>query len=486
MDIFWEFIIDMKSDTITAVATGMVDSGIAIIRISGEDAIQIVDKIYESKSGRSCFRDFSSHTIHYGYIVDKSNYGDIPQRNVIDEVMVSLMKAPNSYTAEDTVEINCHGGVLMAKRILETVIRNGARLAEPGEFTKRAFLNGRIDLSKAEAVMDIIHSKNKLALKNSVDQLRGSVFNLIQKLRNDILYEIAYIESALDDPEHISLEGYREKLSEKTDDILSSLKRWMDSFDNGKIVKEGIRTVIVGKPNVGKSSFLNLFIGEEKAIVTDIAGTTRDVLEESIYLNGIHLNMVDTAGIRQTEDKVEEIGVGKARKYADEADLILYVIDASVPLDENDYDIMEMISDKKFIILLNKTDLEPCVTEEMVKNELLLKIPGGFPAGFSLIRTSVKESKGMDLLEEMIKDMFFHGDISYDNEVVITNLRHKEALMDAYESMSQVKISLENDMPEDFYSIDLMNSYASLGKIIGEEVGEDLVNEIFSKFCMGK
>lgn len=482
MDVFWEFIIVMKSDTITAVATGMVDSGIAIIRISGEDAIQITDKIYESKSGKSCFREFSSHTIHYGYIVDKSN----GQRSIIDEVMVSLMKAPNSYTAEDTVEINCHGGVLMTKRILETVIRNGARLAEPGEFTKRAFLNGRIDLSKAEAVMDIIHAKNNLALKNSVNQLRGSVFDFIQKIRNDILYEIAYIESALDDPEHISLEGYREKLLEKTDDILGSLKKWMDSFDNGKILKEGIRTVIVGKPNVGKSSFLNLFTGEEKAIVTDIAGTTRDVLEESIYLDGIHLNMVDTAGIRQTTDKVEEIGVGKARKYADEADLILYVIDASVPLDENDYDIMEMISDKKFIILFNKTDLENCITEDMVKCEFLLRVPDDFLSDFPLIRTSVKENKGMDRLEEMIKDMFFHGDISYDNESIITNVRHKEAMMDAYESMLQVKVSIENDMPEDFYSIDLMSSYASLGKIIGEEVGEDLVNEIFSKFCMGK
>ncbi len=476
----------MKSDTITAVATGMTDSGIAIIRISGENAVQIVDRIYESKSGRSCFHEFASHTIHYGYIVDKSDN----KRIIIDEVMVSLMKAPNSYTAEDTVEINCHGGILMTKRILETVIKNGARLAEPGEFTKRAFLNGRIDLSKAEAVMDIIHSKNKLALKNSVNQLRGSVSDFIQKIRNDIIYEIAYIESALDDPEHISLEGYSEKLSIKTEDILQSLKKLIDSADNGKIIKEGIRTVILGKPNVGKSSFLNLFTGEEKAIVTDIAGTTRDVLEESVYLNGIHLNVMDTAGIRQTRDKVEGIGVEKARKYADEADIILYVIDASVPLDENDYDIMKMISGKRFIILLNKTDLESCVTEDMVKHQLLLKTCSGFsmdtPEKYPVIKISVKENKGMDLLEKIINDMFFQGHISYDDEVIITNMRHKEAIMDAYESMLQVKKSIENDMPEDFYSIDLMSSYASLGKVTGEEVGEDLINEIFSKFCMGK
>ena len=472
----------MKSDTITAVATGMTDSGIAIIRISGENAVQIVDRIYESKSGRSCFHEFASHTIHYGYIVDKSDN----QRNIIDEVMVSLMKAPNSYTAEDTVEINCHGGILMTKRILETVIKNGARLAEPGEFTKRAFLNGRIDLSKAEAVMDIIHSKNKFALENSIRQLRGSVSEIIRELREDVIYEIAFIESALDDPEHISLDGYHDRLQEKTESILGRLKKLMDSAENGKIMKEGIHTVIIGKPNAGKSSFLNLLVGEEKAIVTDIAGTTRDVLEESISLNGIQLNIIDTAGIRFTEDTVEKIGVEKARKFAKEADLIVYVVDVSVPLDESDYDIIHMISDKKFIILLNKTDLPVLASENMVRDEIEKRCEKNVLPEVRFIKTSMKENEGIDVFEETIKELFFHGEILLNDEVVITNMRHKEAVMDAYESMLQVKESLENNMPEDFYSIDLMSCYESLGRIIGEEIGEDLMNEIFSQFCMGK
>ncbi len=468
----------MKSDTIAAIATGMTDSGIGIVRISGEDAVMIVDKIYRSKLGKSCFRDFKSHTIHYGYIVNKGK--------IIDEVMVSLMISPNSYTAEDTVEINCHGGVFMVKKILETVIENGARLAEPGEFTKRAFLNGRIDLSKAEAVMDIIHSKNKFALENSIRQLRGSVSEIIRELREDVIYEIAFIESALDDPEHISLDGYHDRLQEKTESILGRLKKLMDSAENGKIMKEGIHTVIIGKPNAGKSSFLNLLVGEEKAIVTDIAGTTRDVLEESISLNGIQLNIIDTAGIRFTEDTVEKIGVEKARKFAKEADLIVYVVDVSVPLDESDYDIIHMISDKKFIILLNKTDLPVLATENMVRDEIKKRCEKNVLPEVRFIKTSMKENEGIDVFEETIKELFFHGEILLNDEVVITNMRHKEAVMDAYESMLQVKESLENNMPEDFYSIDLMSCYESLGRIIGEEIGEDLMNEIFSQFCMGK
>lgn len=334
--------------------------------------------------------------------------------------------------------------------------------------------------------MDIIHSKNKFALKNSVRQLRGSVFDEIRKLRDEIIYEIAFIESALDDPEHISLDGYGEGLSKKTDDILFHLKKMMDSAENGKILKEGIHTVIVGKPNAGKSSFLNLLVGEEKAIVTDIAGTTRDALEESINLNGISLNVIDTAGIRFTEDMVEKIGVERAKKYAYEADLIVYVIDASVPLDENDDEIIDMIAGKKTIILLNKTDLDAFVTEDMVWNKISSRWEKDSLPDVNIIKASMKENIGINIFEDTIKDMFFQGKLSFDNEVVITNMRHKEALMDAYESMLQVKKSLENHMPEDFYSIDLMSSYASLGKIIGEEVEEDLVNEIFSKFCMGK
>lgn len=464
----------MKTDTIAAIATAMSDSGIGIIRISGEEAIIIADKIFSTKTGRKILSDVESHTVHYGFIVDNEN--------IIDEVMVSVFKAPRSYTTEDTVEINCHGGVLMMRRILETVLKAGARLAQPGEFTKRAFLNGRIDLSKAEAVIDIIHSRNEFALKNSVRQLKGSVSDSIKKLREEILFEIAFIESALDDPEHISLEGYNEKLYGINSDLLIRIKKLIDSADNGKMLKEGINTVIVGKPNAGKSSLLNRLVGEEKAIVTDIAGTTRDVLEESIKLHGISLNIIDTAGIRDTEDIVEKIGVEKATKYANDADLIIYVVDSSVPLDENDNSIISIIENKKCIALLNKSDLNQKVTEE----ELNKLFKENSVSDIQIIKTSTKENVGIDDFEETIKEMFFNGEIMMDTEVCITNMRHKEALTDAYNSLLQVKRSLEDEMPEDFYSIDLMSAYSSLGFIIGEEVDDDLVNEIFSKFCMGK
>ena len=331
----------MNTDTIAAVATAMNHSGIGIIRVSGDSSIHIVDQIFINKKREKVLKDFKSHTIHYGFICNGEE--------IIDEVMVSVMKKPNSFTAEDTVEINCHGGILILNRILELVIKTGARLAEPGEFTKRAFLNGRIDLSKAEAVMDIISSKNDMALKSSLKQLQGAVSEKIKELRDIIIYEIAFIESALDDPEHISLDGYPEKLGMKVDKLVMSVDKLLSTAENGKIVKEGINTVIVGKPNAGKSSLLNILAGEDKAIVTEIAGTTRDILEEDIRLHGINLHMIDTAGIRSTEDIVEKIGVEKAKKYANDADLIIYVVDSSVPLDENDYDIIEMIQDKKCI-----------------------------------------------------------------------------------------------------------------------------------------
>ena len=397
---------------------------------------------------------------------------------MIDEVMVSVMRGPRSFTAEDTVEINCHGGILIMNRILELVVRNGARMAEPGEFTKRAFLNGRIDLSEAEAVMDVISSKNDLALKSSVLQLRGFVSDKIKKLRKEIIYEIAFIESALDDPEHISLEGYPEKLGIKVDHLLKDVDKLISSSDNGKIIKEGINTVIVGKPNAGKSSLLNLMVGEDKAIVTDVAGTTRDILEENISLHGISLNIVDTAGIRSTDDIVEKIGVDKAKKIASEADLIIYVVDSSVDFDENDFEIIDMIQNKKCIVLLNKSDLKQKITEKDLQDKL--------NRDTIIIKTSTKENTGIDEFEDTVKKMFFKGDINLNDELIITNMRHKEKLIDAYESLKQVKKSLEDRMPEDFYSIDLMSAYSSLGAIIGEEVEDDLVNEIFSKFCMGK
>lgn len=466
----------MKSDTIAAIVTAVSDSGIGIIRISGENAIEVADRVYRSKNNKKRLLNVKSHTIHYGFIYD----GDV----MVDEVMVAVMKEPNTYTRENTVEIDCHGGILVMRKILDAVLKNGCRLADPGEFTRRAFLNGRIDLSRAEAVMDVIHSKNEFALRSSVRQLKGSVSDKVHSLRKEILHEIAFIESALDDPEHISLEGYAEKLGEKTARIYGDIKKLVDSADNGKMLKDGINTVIVGKPNAGKSSLLNILVGEEKAIVTSYAGTTRDVLEESIKLHGIGLNMIDTAGIRDTDDVVEKIGVEKARKYAGNADLILYVVDASCQLDENDDQIMRLIAGKKVIVLLNKTDLEQVVSEaDIVKKMTDVSFDGGV---VRIIKTSTKENTGMDVFEDTIKEMFFHGEIAVNDEIYITNQRHKEALAEAGESMRMVLNSLADHMPEDFYSIDLMSAYAALGKIIGEEVDDDLVNEIFAKFCMGK
>ena len=419
--------------------------------------------------------------MHYGYIVDK-------EENVIDEVMVVVMKAPKSYTTEDTVEINCHGGVLVVQKVLQTVLENGARIAEPGEFTKRAFLNGRIDLSRAEAVIDVIHSQNEYALSSSVSQLKGRLSDKIHKLREDILYQIAFIESALDDPEHISLGGYPEQLAAKVTHFQQEIAKLLATADNGRLIKEGISTVIVGKPNAGKSSLLNMMLGEDRAIVTEIAGTTRDALHETINLHGISLNMIDTAGIHETQDVVEKIGVERAKKYAMDADLILYVVDASGNIDEDDQNIISLLDGKKAIILLNKSDLENKITEESLKENLAKRLK--HREDIRILRTSTidpsSENSGMEELEETIRNMFFEGELKQNNELVVTNLRHKEALQDALNSLKLVERSIEDGMPEDFYSIDLTSAYASLGKIIGEEVDEDVVNEIFSKFCMGK
>lgn len=458
----------MNGDTIAAVATAMTASGIGIVRISGEEALEIAGRVYRSKGGKKDIRKAASHTIHYGFIYDGEQ--------LIDEVLVIIMKGPRSYTGEDTVEIDCHGGVLAMRKVLDAVIHAGARPAEPGEFTKRAFLNGRIDLSQAEAVMDVIQAQSEYALKSSMSQLKGSLLQSIQNIRSDIIYQIAYIESALDDPEHISLEGYGQELAEVVKKEKEKLKRLIDSFSEGKMIREGIRTVIVGKPNAGKSSLLNCLVGEEKAIVTDIAGTTRDVLEETIVLQGISLKMMDTAGIRSTEDTVEKIGVERARTYAKDADLILYVVDTSTELDENDEEILELLKKKKAIVLLNKSDLTPVVTVEMLQKKTSQPI----------ISISARMEQGVDRLEEKIREMFFQGDISFNDEVYITNVRHKNALEDAYASLTMVENSIAMEMPEDFFSIDLMSAYEALGSITGESVGEDLVNEIFSKFCTGK
>ena len=444
--------------TIAAISTAMSASGIGIIRISGSESMDVISRIYRSKGGKKKIKDVPTHTIHYGYIYDGEE--------VVDEVLGMIMRAPRTFTGEDNVEIDCHGGVFAMNRVLETVLKNGARIAGPGEFTKRAFLNGRLDLSQAEAVMDVIQSKNDYALKSSMNQLKGSVTKVIQDIRNDLIYEIAYIESALDDPEHISLDGYPQKLLKIVEKEEKEMQHLLETASDGKIIREGIQTVILGKPNAGKSSLLNLLVGENKAIVTDIAGTTRDILEEYITLHGITLKMVDTAGIRETDDVVEKIGVGRAKEMAKDADLILYVVDSSTSLDENDEEIISMLKDKKAIVLYNKTDLDPVVSMEKLKDK----------TDHPVIPISAKEETGIQKLEEEIRNMFFSGNLSFNDEVYITNARHKEALEDAYTSLEMVKQSIEAGMPEDFYSIDLMSAYESLGRIIGESVGEDLVN----------
>ena len=458
----------MIKDTIAAIATAMSSSGIGIVRMSGPDSFEIIDKIFNPKKAGKKLSNEKGYSLHYGFIKDGED--------LIDEVLVLAMRGPHSYTAEDTIEIDCHGGVYVVKKILETVIKYGARVADPGEFTKRAFLNGRIDLSQAEAVIDVINAKNEMALKSSLSQLKGSVHTKIVSLREDILYEIAFIESALDDPEHISLDEYPDTLLPKVQKINQDLKKLLASCDNGKFLKEGIQTVIVGKPNAGKSSLMNVLVGEERAIVTDIAGTTRDIIEEHISLNGVSLNIIDTAGIRNTEDIVENIGVSKAKDYAEKADLILYVVDGTKEMDEADEVIWPILENKKVIILLNKSDLDNILTKEQLEERF----------DFPVISISAKEETGITILEDTLKEMFFQGELSFNDEIYITNMRHKEAIQNAYDSMKLVEGSILDGMPEDFFSIDLMNAYKALGIVIGEEIEDDLANEIFSKFCMGK
>ena len=457
-----------KNDTIAAISTAMTGSGIGIIRISGEKSVSIAEKIFHPGKKGKKLSEQAAYTAHYGMIKDGEE--------IIDEVLVLLMKKPHSYTAEDTVEIHCHGGVYVMKRILDLVIRNGARPADPGEFTKRAFLNGRIDLSQAEAGMDVIQAKNEYALKNSVSQLKGSVMKKIRALREQVLYEIAYIESALDDPEHISLEGYPQKLCVKVDNFLKESEELLTGAEEGRVLREGIRTVIVGKPNVGKSSLLNVLAGDERAIVTEIAGTTRDALEEQIRIRGLTLNLVDTAGIRETEDVVERIGVDRAKNMVNEADLVLYVVDSSSVLDENDEEIISFLKDQNVIVLLNKSDLPSAVNSEMIQERLSKPV----------ISVSAREETGIEEFADLLEKMFLEGRVSFNDEVYLTNVRQKNAMEEAKRSFERVKESIEAGMPEDFFSIDLMAAYDSLGQILGESVGEDLVNEIFSKFCMGK
>lgn len=457
-----------QKDTIAAIATGMTNAGIGIIRMSGEDAIAVADKVFRAKNPDKKLAMTKSYSALFGNICD----GDC----VLDEAICLVMRAPNSYTTEDVVEVQCHGGIVMLRKILELILNSGARAAEPGEFTKRAFLGGRIDITQAESVMDMIHAKNELAARSSISQLKGSLSNRVKEIRSLLLNQIAFIESALDDPENYSLDGYSEKLKEKLEEIIKEIQHLIDTAEEGKMIKEGIRTVILGKPNAGKSSLLNALLGENRAIVTDIAGTTRDTLEEDVMIHGIPLKIVDTAGIHETVDIVEKIGVDKARESVEEADLVLYVVDGNKPLDADDTQIIGLLEGKKAIIVMNKIDIEQVVDKMWITSKINAPV----------VEISAKTGEGMEKLYGIIKDMFFHGKLSMNDEVYITNLRHKQALAEAEQSLEQVLSSIDRNMPEDFLSIDLMAAYEQLGTILGESLDDDLANEIFDKFCMGK
>lgn len=468
----------MEEKTIVGIASA-AGGGIGIIRVSGSESMKIVDSIFhpgkfnneenEALLDKSYLQQQKSHTIHYGFIIDGNN-------EVVDEVMVSVMKAPATYTREDVVEINCHGGNYILQRVMQLLLEKGAFLAEPGEFTKRAFLNGRIDLSQAEAVMKMISSKNEFALQSAVKQLEGSVSKYIQQIREQILYEMGRIESALDDPEHYDLTGYSDELFDKTEQQIVSLQRLLDRFENGRMKSEGINTVIVGKPNAGKSSLMNILLDEDRAIVTDIAGTTRDALQESVRLGGLMLNLIDTAGIHNTEDTVEKIGVDRAKQYIEQADFILFVVDGSEEWSDEDEQIIPLIAQKKGVILLNKADLKAKVSEQLLKDKL----------SWDTIAFSNETKQGLQQLEQYITDKFERGDLQFNDQICLTSIRHKNAVMQAVNALHRVEQSIKDGMPEDFFTIDLMEAYQQLGLINGDTATEDLVNKIFEEFCMGK
>ena len=487
-----------SEDTIAAVSTGMNNSGIGIVRVSGSEAIEIVNKIFRPLGRVKSLDEAKSHTIHYGNIVDGSR--------VVDEVLVMLMRGPHTYTREDTVEVDCHGGMLVLKEVLELIVRTGARLAEPGEFTKRAFLNGRIDLSQAEAVIDVINAENDYALRSAESQLKGAVSGKIRKIRASLLEKIAYIEAALDDPEHIELDGFGDILTGEVKNCLRDVNALVDSAEDGRIIKEGVKTVILGKPNVGKSSLLNVLVGHDRAIVTEIAGTTRDALEESIKLKNITLNVIDTAGIRNTEDRIEKIGVEKSVAYAGEADLIVWVIDSTRDFEKEDFEILELIKNKRAVVLLNKLDVKGELTVEDVRKMLKKGLFGCETGIFEgdtaentgagngcwvfgeppVIGISTKTQEGIEELTETVCHMFYNKEIDFNDQVYITNMRQKQALISAKESLERALESVNAGVSEDFYTIDLMDAYKSLGEVIGESLEDDLADEIFSKFCMGK
>lgn len=460
-----EFMID---DTIAAISTPLGTGGIGIVRISGKDAFSITNSIFKSKKTKDLSL-LKTHTIHYGNIVND----DI----LIDEVLVSIMKAPNTYTREDIVEINCHGGMVSVKKVLELVLKKGAKLAEPGEFTKRAFLNGRIDLSQAEAVIDIINSKTDTSLNMAMNQLEGKLSYEIKQVMNELLDMMAHIETSIDYPEYDIEELNYNHLKDSIKEIRKKISYLLDTAESGKILREGVKTAIVGKPNVGKSSLLNALLREQRAIVTDIPGTTRDVLEEYINISGIPFNIIDTAGIRKTEDLVEKIGVNRSKDLLEFVDLIIFILDLSVPLSEEDLYIMELINDKKSLIILNKTDKKSIINKEELYNKF---------SDNMIIEMSTKKYEDIERLEETLKEMFIEGYININESVMITNIRHKDALVKADNSLIDVIKSIDENMPVDCLSIDLSNAYNHLGEITGETIEEDLINKIFSEFCLGK
>jgi tRNA modification GTPase len=457
-----------QKETIAAIATGMTNAGIGVIRISGDESTLVADRVFRAKNPKKKIATTPSYQAVFGLIVDGEQ--------ILDEAICLVMRAPNSYTTEDVVEVQCHGGIVMLQRILEVILKNGARTAQPGEFTKRAYLGGRIDITQAESVMDMIHAKNELAARASAAQLNGSLSIRIKELRAMILENVAYIESALDDPENYSLDGFTDALKKQVEDTIYEVESLLSTSEEGKMIKEGIRTVILGKPNAGKSSFLNQILGEERAIVTEIAGTTRDTLEEDAVVQGIPLKIIDTAGIHDTVDVVEKIGVEKAKKSIENADLILYIVDGSKALDEDDMQIIELLNNRRVILLVNKIDVEQVVDKSGITSRIHAP----------MIEISAKTGEGMDAFREELTAMFFHGNLSMNDQVYITNLRHKQALIEADNSLKQVLESIEQNMPEDFLTIDLMAAYEQLGYILGEELEDDLANEIFGKFCMGK
>lgn len=459
----------MELDTIASISTPMGEGAIAIVRLSGSDAVLIADKLYKGKHQLS---EVASHTINYGHIIDPAT------KEVVEEVMVAVMRAPRTYTREDIVEINCHGGIMTVNRVLELSLTNGAKLAEPGEFTKRAFLNGRIDLSQAEATMDFIRSKTDRASRVAMQQIEGRLSVLIKGLRQSILEILAQVEVNIDYPEYDDVEEATGTfLMEEARKIEESITNLLQTANQGKILREGLSTVIVGKPNVGKSSMLNNLIQDNKAIVTEIAGTTRDVLEEYVNVRGVPLRLVDTAGIRETEDIVEKIGVERSREALKKADLILYVLNNNEILTEEDYKLAEIIKNEDVIVIINKTDLETKLDLEEVKTMV-----GNAP----IVRTSMLSQQGIEELEEQIRTLFFAGEVSNQDMTYVSNARHISLLKSAKASIDDAISAAEAGVPVDMIQIDLIKTWELLGEVIGESVDDGLIDQLFSQFCLGK